>query len=228
VSRFFDSGIQVPIVIFADPTGREIPDTRLDHSKAQVRSTYLDHARKALEAFRGGRPPEEARKEWAAFGRALRLRGGERDPGAGVEALGAVRDGARKGSLLRESVDRLLARIEEEEAAGLLLVAASDLAGDDPDAGVEGLFQVVRDFPGLPSAAKAREAIEKAKADPARKDAVAKGERELAAWLALRAADRLDREGKTEAAAAARAKVAAEFPGTEAAGLAGEAPPPAK
>lgn len=222
VSRYFDSGIQVPIVIFADPTGREIPGTRLDHGPAQVKSTYLDHARKALEAFRGGKPAEEARKEWAAFGLGLRLRAEGGDPGAGVEVLAALRDAARKDSILRRSVDELLARLEKEEAAGLLELAQSDLGGDDPATGIEGLCQVIREFPGLPSAAKAREALEKAKADPARREAAEKGERELAAWLALRAADRLAREGKTGPAAEARAKVIRDFPGTDAARRAAE------
>ena len=31
MTRYFKAGIQVPLVIFADPTGREIPGTRLGH-----------------------------------------------------------------------------------------------------------------------------------------------------------------------------------------------------
>ena len=213
----------MPIVIFADPSGREIPGTRLDHAKAQVKSTYLEHAKKALDAFRGGRSAEEAKKDWKAYGQAIRIRADGKDPGAGVEMLVALRDGAKKGAAIRDSIDATLRRLEEEEARGLLVVAESDLSGEDFAAGIEGLFQVMREFPGLPSAAKAAEAVAKAKSDPARKETVEKGERELAAWLALRAADRLAREGKADAAAAARAKVVTDFPGTEAARVAAEA-----
>ena len=213
----------MPIVIFADPSGREIPGTRLDHAKAQQKSTYLEHARKALDAFRGGRTAEEAKKDWQAYGQALRIRADGKDPGAGVEILVALREGAKKGAAIRDSIDAALRRLDEEEAKGLLAVAESDLSGEDFTTGIEGLFQVIREFPGLPSAAKAAEAIAKAKADPARKEAAEKGERELAAWLALRAADRLAREGKPDAASAARAKVIQDFPGTEAARIAAEA-----
>lgn len=213
----------MPIVIFADPSGREIPGTRLDHSKAQVKSTYLEHAKKALDAFRGGRTAEEAKKDWKAYGQALRIRADGKDPGAGVEMLVALRDGAKKGAAIRDSIDAALRRLDEEEAKGLLAVAESDLSGEDFATGIEGLFQVIREFLGLPSAAKAAEAIAKAKADLARKETVEKGERELAAWLALRAADRLARDGKADAAAAARAKVVTDFPGTEAARVAAEA-----
>ncbi|HEU4394991.1 MAG TPA: hypothetical protein VFS92_05450 [Planctomycetota bacterium] len=210
----------MPIVIFADPSGREIPGTRLDHSKAQVKSTYLEHAKKALDAFRGGRTAEEAKKDWRAYGQALRIRAEGKDPGAGVEMLVALRDAAKKGAAIRDSIDAALRRLDEEEARGLLAVAESDLSGEDFATGIEGLFQVMREFPGLPSAAKAAEAIAKAKADHA--DAIAKEQKEHDAWLALRAADRLGREGKTAEAKEAWQKVAVAWPGTRAAKEASE------
>jgi len=222
VSRYFDSGIQVPIVIFADPSGREIPGTRLDHSKAQVKSTYLDHARKALEGFRGGRTADEAKRDWKAYGQGLRLRADGRDPGAGVEILVALRDAAKKGSPIRQSLDETLGRLDEDEAKGLVLVAEADLAGEDFAAGVEGLFQVVREFPGLPSATKAAGLLSAAKSDAARAASIAKEQRELDAWLALRAGDRHLREGRPKEAKDAWEKVASGFSGTRAAKEAAE------
>ncbi len=217
VSRYFDSGIQVPIVIFADPTGREIPGTRLDHVQAQVKSTYLDHARKAMDAFRGGQPPEKAREQWTSFGKALRLRTEAKDPGAGIELLAKLRDGAAKGTPLRESLDGYLRRVNDEEADGLVSVGAMDLDGDDPATGFEELFQVLRDFPGLPAAKKAEDLVAKAKADPSKGKAFPAAEREHRAWLALRDADRLARDGKGKEATEAWGKVAKEFEGTAAA-----------
>jgi hypothetical protein len=217
VSRYFDAGIQVPVVIFADPTGREIPGTRLDHQQAQVKSTYLDHARKALETFRGGQPKEKAREQWAGFGRALRLRSAAKDSGAGVDLLRRIRDEAAPKTPLRDSVQGYLDRIEKEEAAGLLEVGKSDLAGEDPRLGLDTLFSILRDFPGLPSAAKAAELIEKAKGDPKRAGDWAAAEKEHRAWLALREGDRLLRDGKKKESAEAFAGVVKDYAGTEAA-----------
>ena len=222
MSRYFNAGIQVPIVIFADPTGREIPGTRLDHVQAPVKSTYLDRARKALEAFRGGQDPAKVREAWGSFAKALRLRSGAKDSGAGVDLLRKVRDGAAKGSPLRESVGEYLRRVNEEEAEGVVEVAKMDIDGEDPKAGLEQLFQVLRDFPGLPAAAKAEAVLAKAKGDPARKDAWAGAEREHLGALALRDGDRLARDGKAKEAAEAWAKVAKEFDGTAAAREAAE------
>lgn len=214
VSRYFHSGIDVPIVIFADPTGREIPGTRLDHVKAQVKGTYLEHAKRALEAFRGGQTPAKAKETWAALGKALRQRRSGKDPGAAVEDMVALRDGAAKGSPMRESLDDLLKRLDTDEASGLVDVAKMDLEGDDPEGAIAALFQVQRDFPGLPSAAKAKGILEGVAKDPARREAFAAAEKEHRGWLALRAADRLARAGKAKEAAEAWARVAKEFEGT--------------
>ena len=222
VSRYFHAGIQVPIVIIADPSGREIPGTRLDDRTAQVKATYLDHAKKALDAFRGGLSASKSKEQWVAFGKARALRTEGKDSGAGIDALRKVLEGAPKGSMLRAAVEEQLKVIDEEEAAGKVAVGKMDLEGDDPEAGLEMLFLVVRDFPGLPSAAKAEALLETAKADPARKEAFAAAERGHRAWIALRAADRLARDGKEKEAAEARAAVVKEFPGTAAAEEAGE------
>ncbi len=217
VSRYFSAGIQVPIVIFADPTGREIAGTRLDDRTAQVKSTYLDHARKAMESFRGGLPKEKAREQWADFGRALRLRTEGKDSGAGVDLLRKVRDGAAAKSAMRESVQEYLDRIDREEAAGLLEVGTADLEGEDPKMGLDTLFGILRDFPGLPSAEKAKALVEKAKADPKLAGDWAAAEKEHRAWLSLREGDRLARDGKAKEAGEAFARTAKEFPGTPAA-----------
>jgi hypothetical protein len=217
VSRWFDRGIQVPIVIFADPTGREIPGTRLDHQQAQVKSTYLDHARRALESFRGGLTKEKARERWADFGKALRLRSEAKDSAAGIEKLQGIRDGAAAKSAMRDSVQEYLDRIEKDEAAGLLEVGTMDLDGEDARTGLDTLFGIVRDFPGLPSAAKAAALLAKAKADPKRKEDWEAAARENDARTELRRGDRLARDGKAKEAAEAFAKVLKEFPGTGAA-----------
>ena len=217
LTRYFDSGIQVPIVIFADPTGREIPGTRLDPQQAQVKATYLDHAKKALDAFRGGLPPEKAREQWASLGKAFRLRSEAKDSGAGIDLLVKLRDQAAKGSPLRESLDVYLRRVNDEEADGLVSVGEMDLKGDDPGSGLEPLFQVLRDFPGLPAAKKAEDLVAKAKADPAKEKAFSEAERGHRAWLALRDADRLARGGKPKEAEEAWGKVAKDFAGTPAA-----------
>jgi len=217
VSRYFNAGIQVPIVIFADPTGREIPGTRLDHMQAQVKGTYLERARKALGAFRGGQTPAKAKETWAALGKALRLRKEGKDPGAAVEDMAALRDAAAKGSPLRESLDEMLRRMDADEASGLVDVAKMDLEGDDAAGGIAALFQVLRDFPGLPSAAKAKGILDGVAKDASKKEAWASAEREHRAWLALRAADRLARAGKAKEAEEAWAGVAKEFEGTPAA-----------
>ncbi|MCK6480318.1 MAG: hypothetical protein HUU06_04435 [Planctomycetaceae bacterium] len=209
-------------MIFADPTGREIPGTRLDEKQAQVKKTYLEHAEKALASFRGGQKPEKAKEAWAALGKALRLRKESEDPGAAVEEMVALRDAAAKGSAMRESIDDLLRRIDEEEGDGLLQVARMDLGGEDPSAGLESLFQVIREFPGLPSAKRAAEALAAEKAAGRHGEAIARLEREHLARLALRAADRLARDGKRKEAAEAWAKVAKEFEGTEAGAAAAE------
>ena len=222
MSRYFNAGIQVPLVIFADPSGRELKDTRLDHAKAQVKATYFEHAKKALEAFRGGRSAEDARKDWKAYGQGLRLRAEGKDPGAGVEVLAALRDGAKHGSAVRESVEEALRRIEENEARGLIELAKADLGGEDAATAIETLFQVMREFPGLPSAAKAAELVAAAKGEPAKADAIAKEQKELDAWLALRAGDRHSREGRAKEAREAWGKVLSGFAGTRAAAEAAE------
>ena len=225
MTRYFDAGIQVPIVIFADPTGREIPGTRLDPSQAQVRATYLEHAAKALKAFQGGQSPAQAKDAWAAFGKALRLRAEGKDPGAAVEDMAGIRDAAPAGSMLRTSLDDLLRRMDGEEAAGTVDLGKMDLEGDDPAAGIATLFQVLREFPGLPSTAKAKALLDAAAKDPKRKDAYAAAEREHRAWLALRAADRLSRAGKAKEAGEAWAKIAKEWEGTAAAAEAAKRKP---
>jgi hypothetical protein len=217
VTRWFHAGIQVPIVIFADPTGREIPGTRLDHVQAQDKAAYLASARKALEAFRGGLAPEKAKEAWAGLGRALRLRTEGRDPGAAVADMVALRDAAAPKSPLRTSLDELLDRIDKEEAAGLVDVGRMDLEGDDAPTGIETLFLVLRDFPGLPSTVRAKFYLDKAAAAPATKEAWTAQDREFRAHLALRAADRLQRGGKEKEAKEAWAAVAKEFEGTAAA-----------
>jgi hypothetical protein len=225
VTRWFDAGIQVPIVIFADPTGREIAGTRLDHAQAQVKGTYLEHARKALDAFRGGAPKEKVKEQWADFGRALRLRSEAKDSGAGVEILLRLRDAAPEKSSLGESVKAYLEALDRDEAAGLVEVGKGDLKGDDPKLGLDTLFGVLRDYPGLPSEAKAKALLDGAKGDAAKKEAWAAAEREHRATLALRAGDRLARDGKGKEAAEAWAKVAKEFEGTPAAREAAERKP---
>lgn len=217
VSRYFNAGIQVPIVIFADPTGREIAGTRLDDRTAPVKSTYLEHARKALESFRGGLPVEKARERWADFGKAVRLRSEAKDSAAGIEILRRIRDGAAAKSAMRESVQEYLDRIEKDEAAGLLEVGTADLRGEDPKMGLDTLFGILRDFPGLPSAAKAKELVEKAGADPKTAADHAAAEKEHRAWISLREGDRLARDGKAKEAAEAFARTVKEFPGTPAA-----------
>lgn len=217
MSRYFNAGIQVPIVIFADPTGREIEGTRLDHVQAQAKGTYLEHAKKALDGFRGGATKEKAKEQWAAFGKALRLRSEAKDSGAGVEILVGLRDKAPEKSALRESVRAYLEALDKEEADGLLGVAKGDLAGDDPKSALDTLFWILRDFPGLPSEAKAKALLDGAKADPKRKDDYAAAEREHLGLVALRAGDRLARDGKKKEAAEAWAKVVKDFEGTPAA-----------
>jgi hypothetical protein len=214
VSTYFKAGIQVPIVIFADPTGREIPGTRLDDRQAQVKATFLEHAKKALESFRGGLSPEKAKEAWAGVGRAFRLRSEAKDSGDGVDLLRSIRDSGAKGSALRDSVAAVLDRIERDEALGSLEVALADAEGEDPRMGFDGLFGILRDFPGLPSAEKAKAALDRGAADPARKEAWAEAEKEHRGWIALREADRLARAGKAKEAAEARAKVAKEWEGT--------------
>jgi ketosteroid isomerase-like protein len=217
VSRYFTSGIQVPIVIFADPTGREIAGTRLGPEQAPVKSTYLENARRALESFRGGLTKEKAREQWAEFGRALRVRTEGKDSGAGVELLQRIRDGAAEKSALRVSVQEYLDRIDREEADGLLQSAVADLSSEDPKMGIDTLFWVLRDFPGLPTAAKAKELLDKAKGDPKRAADHAAAEKEHRAWLSLREGDRLARDGKKKEAAEAFARTVKEFPDTPAA-----------
>ncbi len=217
VTRWFSANIQVPIVIFADPTGRELPGTRLDPQQAQVKATYLEHARKALEAFRGGDSKEKVREQWADFGRALRLRTEAKDSGAGVELLEKVRDAAPEKSPLRESVEEYLRRVNDDEAAGLVEVGRMDLAGDDPRMAIDTLFGVLRDYPGLPAAAQAKTLLDGAKADAKRAADYGAAEREHRALLALRDGDRLARAGKGKEAAEAWAKVVANFKGTPAA-----------
>lgn len=217
MARWFTGNIQVPIVIFADPTGREIPGTRLDPQQAQVKNTYLEHARKALDAFRGGEPKEKVREEWADFARALRLRSEAKDSGAGVDLLGKLRDGAPAKSPLRQSVEEYLKAVNDDEAAGLVEVAKMDLGGDDPRLALDTLFGVVRDYPGLPAAAVAKTLLDGAKGDPKRSTDYFNAEREHRALLALREGDRLARAGKKKEAAEAWAKVAADFKGTPAA-----------
>lgn len=216
VSRWFDRGIEVPIVIFADPTGREIPGTRLDHVQAQVKANVLASARKALAAFRGGQDPAKAKESWAALGRALRLRAAGKDPGAAVEDMVALRASLPKGGSLRESLDELLRRLDEEEAAGMVDIGAMDLEGEEPRAGIDQLFQVLREFPGLPSAARAGALLAEARKDAALAGPVEEAEKGHRGWLALRAADRLHRAGKGKEAVEAWKKVATDFPGTEA------------
>lgn len=228
MSRYFNAGIQVPIVIFADPTGREIAGTRLDHVQAQVKATYLEHAKKALETFRGGQDAGKAREQWAALGKAFRLRTEAKDSGAGIELLQRLRDGAAKGSQIQVSADDYLRRVDAEEAAGLLQVGEMDLRGGDLKTGLDELYQLTREFPGLPSARKAADIIAKARTDPAttadagRAKEAADAEREHLAAVALRAADRLARDGKRKEAAEAWAKVAKDYDGTPAAGEARE------
>lgn len=222
MSRYFDRGIQVPIVIFADPTGREIPGTRLDHEKAQVKKNYLESARKAMDSFRGGQSPEKAKEAWAALGKAMRLRAESADPGAAVEDMAALRDAAAKGSALRDSLDEMLRRIDEEEGEGMLQVAKMDLGEEDDPAGIEALLGIVRDLPGLPSAKRAEELLAKIRAAGKHPGEMERLEREHRARLALRAADRLSRQGKVKEAAEAWRKVAKEFEGTEAGAAAGE------
>jgi hypothetical protein len=217
VSRYFDSGIQVPIVIFADPTGREIPGTRLDHVQAQVKAGYLRSAKKALDDFRGGLPKEKVREQWADFGRGLRLRGGAKDSGAGVEVLVRLRDAAPEKSYLREAVRAYLETLDRDEAGGLVEVGKMDLKGDDPKLALDTLFGVLRDYPGLPSEGKAKALLDAAREDPAMKTHYAAAEREHRALVALRAGDRLAREGKKKEAAEAWKKVAEEFKDTPAA-----------
>jgi hypothetical protein len=227
MTRWFSGNIQVPIVIFADPTGREIPGTRLDQQQAQVKATYLDHARKALDAFRGGEPKEKVRERWADFGRALRLRSEAKDSGAGVDLLRKLMDSTPEKSPLRDSVEEYLKRVNDDEAAGLVEVGKMDLAGDDPRLALDTLFGVLRDYPGLPAAALAKTLLDGAKGDPKRAADYAAAEREHRALLALRDGDRLARAGKKKEAAEAWAKVVADFKGTPAADLAAnrKAPP---
>ena len=175
-----------------------------------------------FEAFRGGRSAEDARKDWKAYGQGLRLRAEGKDPGAGVEVLAALRDGAKHGSAVRESVEEALRRIEENEARGLIELAKADLGGEDAATAIETLFQVMREFPGLPSAAKAAELVAAAKGEPAKADAIAKEQKELDAWLALRAGDRHSREGRAKEAREAWGKVLSGFAGTRAAAEAAE------
>jgi len=209
-------GIQVPIVIFADPTGREIADTRLGFSEAPVKATYLEHARKALDSFRGGQKPAVVQKAWAAFGAALRLRGEHGDSGAAVDALRELQSNSPEKGALHQSVTAWLDRLDREEAQGLLEVGKLDLDGDDPGMGLEQLFTVLRDYPGLTGAKKAAALIEEARKDPAKKEALAAAEKEHKAWLALRDAARLARAGKKDEARAAYDRVAKDFPDTAA------------
>lgn len=222
MSRYFDRGIQVPIVIFADPTGREIQGTRLDHEQAQVKKTYLEHARKALESFRGGQSAEKAKEAWTALGSAMRLRAESEDPGAAVEEMVALRDAAAKGSALRDSLEEMLRRIDEEEGAGMLEVAKMDLGEEDDPSGIEELLSVVRDFPGLPTAKRAEELLSGIRAGGKHPGELERLEKEHRARLALRAADRLSRKGKGKEAVEAWKKVAKEFEGTEAGKAAAE------
>ena len=224
MTRYFKAGIQVPLVIFADPTGREIPGTRLDHAQAQDKAKYLASARKALETFRAGLTPEKTREAWSGLARAIRLRTEGKDPGAGVEDMVALRDAAVPKSPLRTALDELLERIDKEEAAGLVDVGRMDLEGDDPPLGIETLFGVVRDFPGLPSAAKAKHYLDGAASAAATKEAWTAQDREHRGHLALRAADRLQRAGKEKEAKEAWARVAKEFEGTAAAAAAKSRP----
>ncbi len=217
VSRYFKSGIQVPIVIFADPSGREIAGTRLDHQQAQVKSTYLDHARTALDSFRGGQPAEKARETWKEFGRALALRDEGKDMAAAVESLQRIRDGAAKGSAMRVSVEEFLRRINDEEAAGFVELGRTDLATGDVESGLESLFTVLRDFPGLPARAQAEKLLAEAKKDPAKAATYAAVEKGSRAKEALRAGDRLARAGKPVEAKAEWEKVVKDFDGTPAA-----------
>ena len=82
--------------------------------------------------------------------------------------------------------------------------------------------ELLREFPGLPSAAKAAELVAAAKGEPAKADAIAKEQKELDAWLALRAGDRHSRECRAKEAREAWGKVLSGFAGTRAAAEAAE------
>ena len=71
-------------------------------------------------------------------------------------------------------------------------------------------------FPGLPSTGKAKDLIEKARADPKRAEDHAAAEKEHRGWLSLREGDRLARDGKKKEAAESFARTAKDFPGTPA------------
>ncbi len=218
ISRYFDSGIPVPIVIFADPTGREIPGTRLSPSKAPIRSEYLKNAKKALDAFRAGAKPDELKKVWKRIGAAVSAREEGEAAGAAIATLQKIRSEFPEKNPIRGGIDEYLERVEKEEAAGYLELAESDLGPDgDLETGIATLFAMQRDFPGLPSSIKATAKLESIAKDASKAEPYKAAKREHDAWVALHAADAMARAGKVKEATAAWKKVVTDFEDSEAA-----------